>query len=102
MDKFMNVLCGIGALGVVTLCVLAVVNDANVKEEKGIVFEDDTERFQSIDEFDGVCVIVDTETGVQYLWRGAGYKGGLTVLLDAEGKPLLYEFKTGVNDDSGV
>lgn len=38
-------------------------------------------------------VIVDGETGVQYLWlyRGAGYGAGagVTVLLDSNGKPLL-------------
>ena len=33
---------------------------------------------------------VDTETDVQYLYHSAGYSGGLTVLVDAEGKPLLY------------
>ena len=33
---------------------------------------------------------VDSETGVQYLWHADGYAGGLTVLVDAEGKPLLY------------
>lgn len=32
---------------------------------------------------------VDTETGVNYLWRHGGYAGGLTVLLDAEGKPVI-------------
>ena len=35
-------------------------------------------------------VLVDTQTGVQYLYHAAGYSGGLTVLVDAEGKPLLY------------
>ena len=35
-------------------------------------------------------VWVDTETGVQYLYHSAGNSGGLTVLVDAEGKPLLY------------
>ena len=34
-------------------------------------------------------VLVDRETGVQYLWVKSGYAGGLTPLLDAEGKPLL-------------
>ena len=33
---------------------------------------------------------VDTETGVQYLFHCAGSAGGMTVLVDAEGKPLLY------------
>lgn len=32
---------------------------------------------------------VDTETGVNYLFRGSGYAGGLTVLLDADGKPIV-------------
>lgn len=32
---------------------------------------------------------VDTETGVNYLYRSGGYGGGLTVLLDREGKPVV-------------
>jgi hypothetical protein len=32
---------------------------------------------------------VDRETGVNYLYRASGYAGGLTVLLDAEGKPVV-------------
>ena len=41
--------------------------------------------------FSGVqCrVLVDRETGVNYLWTASGYAGGLTVLLDAEGKPIV-------------
>ena len=35
-------------------------------------------------------VLVDTQTGVPYLYHCAGQSGGLTVLVDAEGKPLLY------------
>ena len=34
-------------------------------------------------------VLVDRETGVNYLYISSGYGGGLTVLLDAEGKPLV-------------
>ena len=37
----------------------------------------------------GFEVWVDTETGVNYLWRATGYAGGLTVLLDREGKPVI-------------
>ena len=33
---------------------------------------------------------VDTQTGVQYLFHFTGNAAGLTVLVDAEGKPLLY------------
>lgn len=36
-----------------------------------------------------IRVIVDKETGVNYLWVSSGYAGGLTPLLDAEGKPII-------------
>lgn len=32
---------------------------------------------------------VDKETGVNYLYHSAGYSGGLTVLLDREGRPVI-------------
>ena len=32
---------------------------------------------------------VDTQTGVNYLFRASGYAGGLTPLLDREGKPVI-------------
>lgn len=32
---------------------------------------------------------VDLETGVNYLYIGEGYGGGLTPLLDAAGKPVV-------------
>ncbi|MBQ6373913.1 MAG: xylan 1,4-beta-xylosidase [Clostridia bacterium] len=35
-----------------------------------------------------VMILRDKETGVQYLWVKSGYAGGLTPLLDADGKPL--------------
>lgn len=37
------------------------------------------------------CVIVHVETGVLYLWDFGSYTSGITALLDADGKPLLYE-----------
>ena len=38
-----------------------------------------------------VKIITDSETVVQYLFATEGYAGGLTVLLDKDGKPLLNE-----------
>ena len=32
---------------------------------------------------------VDTKTGVNYLYHAAGYSGGLTPLLDRDGKPVI-------------
>ena len=36
-------------------------------------------------------VIVDRLTGVCYIYRAVGYGAGMTVLLDTDGTPLLYE-----------
>lgn len=36
-----------------------------------------------------IQVIRDKETGVQYLWIKSGYAGGITPLLDADGKPII-------------
>lgn len=50
------------------------------------------ERFYAPEGRDGVgTVIVDRETGVCYLWRKEGYGAGMTLLVDAEGDPLLWE-----------
>ncbi len=32
---------------------------------------------------------VDKETGVNYIYRRDGYSGGLTVMVDADGKPVI-------------
>ena len=32
---------------------------------------------------------VDRETGVNYLYSASGHSGGLTVLLDRDGKPVV-------------
>jgi hypothetical protein len=37
---------------------------------------------------DVMKIIRDAETGVQYLAMQSGYAGGLTPLLDREGKPI--------------
>ena len=34
-------------------------------------------------------ILVDRQTGVNYLYATAGYGGGLTVLVDREGKPVI-------------
>lgn len=40
-----------------------------------------------------VEILVDRETGVNYLFRQSGYGGGLTVLLDKDGKPVVTPIK---------
>ncbi len=37
----------------------------------------------------GVKILVDKVTGVNYMWTESGYAGGLTVLLNRDGKPIV-------------
>ena len=34
-------------------------------------------------------ILVDKETGVNYMYHASGYGGGLTPLLDRDGKPVI-------------
>ncbi len=54
--------------------------------------KDGDKRFEKVyvqGVLEGYEVIVDRETGVNYLYRFGGYSGGLTVLLGADGKPIV-------------
>ena len=48
-------------------------------------------RFKKVYSQDlGTCtILVDTKTGVNYLSVNNGYSGGLTPLLDRDGKPII-------------
>ena len=41
---------------------------------------------------------VDTQTGVNYFYRQNGNSGGLTVLLDRDGKPVVSTLPVQVED----
>ena len=50
------------------------------------------ERFEKIysqGKLTAMEIWVDKETGVNYLFCQSGYAGGITVLLDKEGKPVI-------------
>lgn len=53
----------------------------------------DKKRFERVYKQSGfsasVQIWVDKETGVNYLYMGQGYGGGLTPLLDRDGKPII-------------
>jgi hypothetical protein len=36
-----------------------------------------------------IQIIIDKQTGVNYLWVKSGYAGGLTPLLDENGNPIV-------------
>ena len=42
---------------------------------------------------------VDKETGVNYLYVQVGYSGGLTPLLDADGKPVITQQASRKNQE---
>ena len=50
------------------------------------------ERFEKVYSQGAVNVTeiwVDKETGVNYMFHASGYAGGMTPLLDREGKPVI-------------
>lgn len=47
-------------------------------------------RFEMYNAGGDMRVYVDKGTGVCYLWHWEYYKGGLTVMLDEDGRPLTY------------
>ncbi len=60
-------------------------NNKNDKKEN--------KRFETIYEQGNMAsrckILVDTETGINYLINIDGYAGGITVLLDKDGKPVV-------------
>ncbi len=54
------------------------------KKEKRFIVTEKESGFM-----DSVQIIVDKKTGVNYMWVTQGYAGGLTPLLDTDGKPII-------------
>lgn len=59
--------------------------------ETAIVESNNNPRFQRVmkDSGSALCVYVDTETGVMYMIRSSA--GGICVMVDAVGNPLLWD-----------
>ena len=55
--------------------------------------EDRFKKIYSQGSFSPIEIWVDKETGVNYLYRQSGHSGGLTPLLDKDGKPVVTEIK---------
>jgi len=53
-------------------------------------YKGDTSYFRTISNEGNGKIVYDTRTGVEY-WISYGYSHVLTVLVDAEGKPLIYD-----------
>ena len=52
------------------------------KEKRFVTLSEESSLMRSC------TVLVDTQTGVEYLFTASGYSGGLCPLVDADGKPL--------------
>lgn len=55
------------------------------KEKRFITLEKDSGGLTGV----ATYVLVDRYTGVNYLYAGSGYGGGITPLLDPDGKPII-------------
>lgn len=61
----------------------------------------DSKRFEKVysqGTFSCAEILVDRQTGVNYLFCSSGNAGGLTPLLDREGKPIITPVVNGGND----
>jgi len=54
------------------------------KKEKRFIIKEQQGGFSL-----NATVLVDKQTGVNYLYTTSGYSGGLTVLVDAMGNPII-------------
>ena len=79
-------------LGLVLMIVFAFIGCSEQKTDS--MKSDNTEtttRFIVVySDFDDK-IFVDTKTNVLYFWHYGGYSGGLSVMVDENGKPLLWD-----------
>lgn len=68
-----------------------------IKENIGGYFMDRFKKVYRQGVIEVLEVWVDTDTGVNYLFKANGYAGGLTALLDKDGKPVVtHDIKEGL------
>ena len=68
------------------------IDDEEIDKSEFVEVIDMANRFEFVEKnglMQGTRIIVDKETGVQYLLAHWTNVGGLTVLVDKDGKPLL-------------
>lgn len=78
-------------IALLAVCVATAVDSYKSVSKTAAVVEPIQQRFQRVirDEGSPINVYVDTETNVMYLIRNSA--GGVCVMVDAEGKPLLWD-----------
>lgn len=68
-------------------------NNINILYEEEYIMNENETRFKRVylQHFSRsiIEIWVDKETGVNYIYRGNEYSGGLTILVDNDGKPVV-------------
>lgn len=76
---------------VIMLVVLCCFGCTATTETKEVDFGRFTAYRQEMQGNPDTTILVDNETKVMYLYYQQGYGGGITVMVDEEGKPLIWE-----------
>lgn len=78
-------------IAVLAVCVAPAVDSYKSASKTAVVESNDHPRFQRVikDNYSAFRVYVDTETNVMYAVRSSA--GGICVMVDADGKPLLWD-----------
>ena len=63
------------------------------REEKRMTGNDRFVKIYSQGRMSRIEIWVDKETGVNYVFHQSGYAGGMTPLLDKDGKPVITPLK---------
>lgn len=74
-------------LGLVLMIILAFIGCSASKSNN----METSDRFIKVYSDFSNAIYADKETNVLYFWHFGGYSGGLSVMLDENGKPLLWE-----------
>lgn len=74
----------IGFLIFITVAIILIFDNEEIQKESEENIPED--RFEKIEEWSSNFIMYDKETKVQYFV----FKGGITPLLNSEGKPILY------------
>ena len=79
-------------LGLVLMIVFAFIGCSEQKSDNTETDNTETtDRFIKVYSDSTNRIFVDTETNVLYFWHYGGYSGGLSVMVDENGKPLLWK-----------
>lgn len=93
------------ALVVIVCATLLASCDINIDENGNTIYDCGINNFILVEKYGNILIVVHKETGVMYLvCKDYGGWGGATVMVDADGKPLIwkeYEQEVQNAEDNG-